>query len=184
VSRSGDDLRHHGAKQIAGPLRWIGMPLRRTPSWIALVAIAGLVVLAALSLHAVIANSARPGAYDGYRYHPEDFVYPTGEVVKWCIAIAVETLAACTLLLLGRGAVASCAAAAVIFGVIVLFFMPFAMHAPPYYGGHLGFALLSALWLGLIVIVAGIVRRVLRLLGRDARRDRDGHGGHAAVWDR
>lgn len=145
------------------------MPPRRTPSWIALVAIAGLVALAALSLHAVIAKSARPGAYYGYSHHPEDFVYPAEAVVKWCIAITVETLAACTLLLLGRGAVASCAAAAVIFGVIVVVFLPFAMHAPPYYGGHLVFALFSALWLGLIVIVAGIVRLLLRLLGRDTR---------------
>ena len=57
--------------------------------------------------------------------------------------------------------------------MISAFFIPFVMHAPPYYGGHLAFALLSAVWLGLIVIVAGIVRLLLRLLGRDARRGRD-----------
>jgi MFS superfamily sulfate permease-like transporter len=156
------------------------MPVRRTPNWIALVAIAGLVVLAALWLHAVIANSARPGAYYGYRHHPESFVYPTEEVVTWSIAIAVETLAACVWLLLGRSPVAICAAAAAIFGVIVVFCIPLVMHAPPYYGGHLAFALLSALWLGLIVIVAGIVRLILRLLGRGARRDRDDDSDAAA----
>ena len=150
------------------------MPLRRTPSWIALVAIVGLVVLAALWIHAVIANSARPGAYHGYRHHPEDFVYPTQEVVTWSIAIAVETLGACVLLLLGRSPIATCAAAAAIFGVIVVFCMPFVMHAPPYYGGHIAFVLLSAVWLGLIAIVAGIARLCLRMAGRDARRERNG----------
>lgn len=156
------------------------MPVRRTPNWIALVAIAGLVVLAAFWIHAVIAGSANPGAFYGYRHHPENFVYPADEVVTWSLAIAVETLAACILLLLGRGPVASCAAAAAIFGVIVLFCIPLVMHAPPYYGGHLAFVLLSAVWLGSIVIVAGIVRLVLRLLGRGARRDRDGERPTAA----
>jgi hypothetical protein len=148
------------------------MPVRRTPSWISLVAIAGLVVLAALSIHGVIAKSADPGGYYGYRHHPEDFVYPAEEVVTWSLAIAVETLAACTLLLLARSPVARCAAAAAIFGVIVMFCMPLAMHAPPYYGGHLVFVLFSAMWLGLIVVVARIVRLVRWLLARDARRDR------------
>jgi hypothetical protein len=78
----------------------------------------------------------------------------------------------CVLLLLGRSPVATCAAAAAIFGVIAVFFIPFVMHAPPYHGGHLAFALLSAVWLGLIVIVAGIVRLLRWLLGRDARGSR------------
>lgn len=144
------------------------MPMRRTPSWIALVAIAGLVALAALSIHGVIARSAHADLYYGYHRHPEDFAYPADDVLTWIVAIAAETLAACTLLLLGRGPVASCAAAAVIFGVIVMLCMPLAMHAPPYYGGHLLFVFFAAVWLGLIVIVAGIVRLVLRLRGRDA----------------
>jgi len=160
------------------------MPARRTPNWISLVAIAGLVALAALMIHGVIANSANPGSYYGYRHHPEDFVYPADDVLTWTLAIAVETLAACTLLLLVRGApVATCAAIAAIFAVITSFFMLFAMHAPPYYGGHLVFALFSAAWLGLIVIVAGIVRLVVRL-HRGPRRDRDAGGGAAPSTDR
>jgi hypothetical protein len=160
------------------------MLLRRTSSWIALVAIAGLTALAALGLHALISHSARPGAYYAYRHFPEAFVYPTQEVLTWSIAIAVETLAACAWLLRTRSPVATCAAAAAIFGVIVAFCMPLAMHAPPYYGGHLVFVLLSAVWLGLIVIVAGVVRLLLRLLGRNARRDRDRDGSDPAAADR
>jgi hypothetical protein len=141
------------------------MPLRRSPHRIALIAIAGLTALAAFCLHTLISNSARPGAYYAYRHSAADFVFPAQEVVTWGLAIVVETLVASGVLLLRRSPVATCAGIAAIFGTSVVFLMPLAMHAPPYYGGHLVFVLLSAMWLGLIVIVAGIVRLLLRLLG-------------------
>jgi hypothetical protein len=154
------------------------MLARRTPNRIALVAIAGLTVLAAFWIYALITNSARPGAYHGYRHHPEDFVYPAQEVAGWSIAIVVEAVVACGWLWRSRSPIACCAAFAAIFGVIVLFCLPLVMHAPPYYGCHIAFVMLAALWLGLVAVVAGIAR----LLGGAASRDDD--ASNAAVIDR
>jgi hypothetical protein len=143
------------------------MLARRTLNWIAWVAIAGLTVLAAYWLYAMFANSARPGAYYGYRHHPENFVYPTQEVAGWSIAIVVETVVACVWLWRSRSPIACCAAFAAIFGVIFLFCLPLVMHAPPYYGCHIAFVMLAALWLVLVAVVAGIARLIARAVSRD-----------------
>src|SRR5215475_440820 len=158
------------------------MLARRTPNRVALVAIAGLTVLAAYWIYALITNSAHPGAYYGYRHHPENFVYPTQEVVGWSTAIAVETAVACAGLWRSRSPLAGCAAAAAIFSVLVFGFAPLIMHAPPYYGCHIAFLVLAALWFGLVAVVGGLVRLLARLLGGTSPRDDD--ASNAAVIDR
>jgi hypothetical protein len=158
------------------------MLARRTPHRIALIAIAGLVVLSAFWFRALITNSAHPGAYYAYHNHPESFVYPTQEVVGWSTAIVVETAVACACLWRSRSPVATCVAAAATSGVLVFFFLPFVMHAPPYYGCHIAFLVLAALWFVLVAVVAGLARLIARLLGGAASRDND--GSNAAVIDR
>lgn len=146
------------------------MPAGPTPNRIARIAIAGLVAIAVYCIHALISNSANPGAYYGYRHDPSAFVYPTYEVAQWSIVIAVEAIGGCALLLWrNRSPVTRCAAVAAIFGTLFLLFSPLLMHAPPYYGLHAGFLVLAAMWLGLLVLVAGVAR----WLGLGANRDRD-----------
>lgn len=109
----------------------------------------GLVVTAAWSVERLIRSSARPGNYYQYRHSADGFVYPTHEVVWWCVAIVVELVIALSFLVFAPRSSPPAARLAILgalFGLGLLGCGLLAMHAPPYYGGHLVWLFRAAAW--------------------------------------
>jgi hypothetical protein len=138
-----------------------------------LTTIAGLTAIAAWCIRTGIHRSAEPGSYYGYFRHPESFVFPVGDVIKWMSVIATETVIASWLVWRARSARAVSLAIALVLGLGAVVSAPFAMHAPPYLGVHIVFLVFAALWLALAAIVGWIAQSVSNARER-ARRQREG----------
>jgi len=132
-------------------------------SWSLVVASLGLVALAIWMVLGIIENSGHPGHYYQFRNHADGFVYPTADVAWWCGGIGVELAVALGILWLARRThpsirmLACVALFALPFGMAV----PFAMHAPPYYGGHIVWLFFAVVWL-VIAAVAGAIEARIR----------------------
>jgi hypothetical protein len=118
--------------------------------------IAGLTAIAAWSIGTSIQRSAEPGFYYGYFRHPESFVFPIRDVIEWVSVIAVETVIASWLVWRARAPRAASMLVAVVFGLALVCFAPLAMHAPPYFGGHIVFLFFAAAWLAVAAIVGWV----------------------------
>jgi hypothetical protein len=124
-----------------------------------ILAVLGLVALAAWCLVTGIQRSFDPGHYRGFYNHPQDFVPPVDDIAWWSGALAVEVIVGSAILVLARSPAGACAVLAVIAGLVTLGMGSLAMHAPPYYGMHVVFLAFSTVWLLLMAIVAKLAQR-------------------------
>jgi len=122
------------------------------------VALIGLVAIAIYSGHGLAIISGDPGHYYQYRHASVLPAYPTTAVLESLGLMAAEVVAAFLLVLLARRtkpavrllAVGVCAGAMLAAG------LPLAMHAPPYYGGHLVWLFYAAGWMLPMAAIAAI----------------------------
>lgn len=128
-------------------------PQRRT--FVRIVSL-GHVVIAAWCILTSVRQSALPSHYYQFRHDASGFTYPMHDVGVWCSAIAAELVATCWILWFVRATTSTAVLLAVVFGVATCGFGLLAMHAPPYYGMHVVFLVLSAGWLVLVAIAAAI----------------------------
>ncbi len=120
-------------------------------------AISGLTILAASCVYLLLRNSADPGHYYEYHSTPERFVYPTHDVIVWTSVIVVELLVASGFLLVTSSLPKACMVLVLVFGVGLAAMIPFAMHAPPYFGAHTVFLIVATGWCLVAAIVTGLV---------------------------
>ena len=135
--------------------------MRSTTIWIAL---AGLVAIAICSGASIVAHSGDPGFY--YEYHRAHILpaYPTTAVLESVGGMVAELVAAALLLVLARRTKPFVRLLAVTVFAAVLFLvgLPLAMHAPPYYGGHLVWLLFAAGWTFVMTVIAAIEAAIRR----------------------
>ena len=135
------------------------------------VAIAGLAGLAAWVGYGTVIDSGRPHYYYQYRNSDTLPAYPVTDVLEWVGAIAFEALAAVGFLAFMRKTTAAVRllAVALIYAAIFMCLFPFAMHSPPYYGGHLAWLFLGAAWC-VVTAIAAAIEKWLRDVACDATR--------------
>lgn len=129
---------------------------RRT---IARLASFGHAAIAAYCIVKVVTVSGDPGHYYGFRNDATGFRYPAHEVAVWCSVIASELVGTAALLWVVPALASTACLLAVAFGVATVAFGMLAMHAPPYFGMHIVFLLLSAGWLVIVSIAAALLGR-------------------------
>lgn len=125
------------------------MRMSRTPRSVTmLVAIVGLVALAVFVGWRTVVTSGDPGHYYQYRNSLTLPDYPVVEVLEWVGAIALEGLAAIAFLVLASKTSPALRLLAVmlVYALIFMCMLPFAMHSPPYYGGHLLWLFAAGVW--------------------------------------
>ena len=122
------------------------------------VAIAGLAALAAWVGSPTVILSGDPHRYYEYRHSDVLPAYPVKDVVEWLAAIAIEAIGALGFLAFARKTKPAVRLLAVglLYGAIFLCLAPFAMHAPPYYDGHVGWLFFAACWCVVTAIAAAI----------------------------
>src|SRR5687767_1168816 len=109
--------------------------------WMSQLAVSGLVIAGVYSLAKLAVRSAAPGSYYRFRHSAEGFTYPTESVVTWSAVIAVELAISVFILLRTKSVPSMCLVLGLLYGLGLLSLGVFAMHAPPYFGGHLVFLL-------------------------------------------
>ena len=135
------------------------------------VAIAGLAGLAAWIGYGTVIDSANPHYYYQYRHSDTLPAYPVIDVLEWVGAIAIEALGAVGFLAFARKThpAVRLLAVALIYVAIFAFLFPFAMHSPPYYGGHLAWLFLAAAWC-VVTAIAAAIEKWLRDVACDVTR--------------
>ena len=133
-----------------------GMKSPRSVSLV--VASVGYVALAVWCVWSIVNSSGNPRAYYKFRNSDAGFVYPTDDVIAWSIAIAVELVGILAFLRLARRTSPGVRLLSIVIlpviGIPVFGFV--AMHAPPYYVGHLVWLLFAGAWSVVTAIAAGI----------------------------
>jgi hypothetical protein len=147
--------------------------LKRFDSRLRWIVIAGLAIIAAWLCWSLIEAGHSPKAYDPYRFRrleqPIEWVYPMGEIARWCLTIVAEVLVMALILRCAKISTAAvCFLLALVTGPLVLFFGIFAMHAPNPYITHLGMLFFSTAWLLVMTPVSGIASLVAR--DREAKK--------------
>lgn len=118
----------------------------------------GFVALAAWSIWGVVESSGEPGRYYRFRHSEAGFVYPRDSVIAWSAAIAVELASFLGFLSLGQRLSPGVRLLSIL-GLCVVGLGVFgfgAMHAPPYYTGHLVWLFVAGAWSMVTAIAAAI----------------------------
>jgi hypothetical protein len=135
---------------------------QRVILWLATV---GLVVAAGWVGYLTAFDSGQPGNYYQFRHSREGFTYPTATVMIWLGAIAAELAITIAILWLARRSTAAARlflAFLVTLTIFLVSLVPFGltmMHAPPYWGAHLGLTILAGPWTLVLAIVSAAVSR-------------------------
>jgi len=135
----------------------------------AAIALAGLTVLAAWSVRACITRSGMSG-YGHWRGASQE--YPWREVLAWSGVITAEAvLAALWLWRTQQPRTASIALGALAAGGVVVL-AQLGMHAPAYFGAHVGFLLVAGAWL----LATGMIGGLIHWLGGLGSAKHGAHG--------
>lgn len=118
--------------------------VRNRLAWVTL---AGLALNATYAAVSIVQRSGDPGRYYQHRLDHSSFAYPTTEVRIWVTAVIVETLVVAVLIALARRPARVGALLAVAVLGVGIALLPFCMHAPPYFTGHVLALLLMGGWL-------------------------------------
>lgn len=116
-------------------------------SRLAWVTVAGLAVHATYAAVSIVHRSGDPGRYYLHRLDHSSFTYPTTEVGIWMTAVIVEALVVALLVARARRPARVGALLAVAVLAVGIALLPFCMHAPPYFTGHVLALLLLGGWL-------------------------------------